>query len=118
MLAKEIMTAPAITIKETAKIYELSKLLTETKVSGVPVCDDDGQVVGFVSEADLLGLIKGNLVKDIMSRTIISVQENATLEEVAAIMRDHRIKRVPVFTGDTLIGIISRADIVAAIAGP
>lgn len=116
MLAKDIMTKEVITIKAYARIYELTKLLADHHISGVPVCDESGKVVGMVTEADLIGLKNGTQVKDIMTREVISVSVDTPIEEVAAILHDKKIKRVPVYEQGRLVGIISRADIVAAMA--
>lgn len=117
MLARDIMTADVITIKANAHIYELTRKLSEGKVSGLPVCDELGQVIGVVSEADLIGLKHGSRVRDIMSREVISVDSDTPVQKVACILAEHRIKRVPVYDGgDRMVGIISRADIVDAMA--
>ncbi len=116
MLAKDIMTTEVITINETAKIYELTKILAEHKISGVPVCDADGNVVGIVTAADLRTMSKGERIKDIMSKVVVSIEPNTPLEEIAAILNTYKIKRVPVFENGQLVGVVSRDDIVVAIA--
>ncbi|AKX94665.1 CBS domain-containing protein [Neomoorella thermoacetica] len=116
MLARDIMTTNVITITPSARIYELTRLLAEKQISGVPVCDGDNHVVGIVGEADLLGLVNGHLVRDIMSQPVIGVDAEDPVEKVAAILHEKRIKRVPVYSNGRLVGIISRADIVAAMA--
>lgn len=116
MKAGEIMTRDVITIRPYAKIYELTKLLVEARVSGMPVCDDMGQVLGMVSEADLICLERGNRVEDIMCRDIVFVDVDTPVEIVASTMLEHNIKRVPVYSKGRMVGIISRADIVAAMA--
>jgi len=116
MLAKDIMTKQVICIQETAKIFELTKLLTEKMISGVPVCNKRGKVVGIVTERDLIGLKKGELVKDIMTPAVIGVRPDQTIEEVAATLHSNKVKRVPVFEAGNIIGIISRSDIIFAIA--
>ncbi|NLW07469.1 MAG: CBS domain-containing protein [Clostridia bacterium] len=117
MLARDIMNPDVITIRANAHIYELTRKLSEGKISGLPVCNEMGQVVGIVSEADLIGLKHGCRVKDIMSREGISVGSDTPVQQVACVLAEHRIKRVPVYDGDDrLVGIISRADIVDAMA--
>ncbi len=115
MLARDIMTTNVITIAPTARIYELTRLLAEHHISGVPVCEDD-QVVGIVSEADLLAMTNGHRVGDIMSPEVIGVDAEEPVEKVAAVLHEKGIKRVPVCSNGRLVGIISRADIVAAMA--
>lgn len=116
MKAKDIMTVKVITISAAAKIYELTQLLVENKISGVPVCDDDGQLVGMVTNSDLIALKKGERVRDIMTPNIISVGADFTIEEVAAVLNNNKIKRVPVFEDKRMVGIISRGDLIRALA--
>jgi CBS domain-containing protein len=109
------MTTNVITIAPTARIYELTRLLAEHHISGVPVCEDD-RVVGIVSEADLLTMSNGHRVEDIMTREVTGVEIDDPVEKVAAVLHTKGIKRVPVYSNGRLVGIISRADIVAAMA--
>ncbi|PRR74855.1 CBS domain-containing protein [Neomoorella humiferrea] len=116
MRAKDIMTKDVITISAYAPIYELTKLLAENDISGVPVCDESGKVIGMVSEADLIALKNGSRVVDIMNPEVIAVSQETPVEEVAVVLHTKKIKRVPVYEKDQMVGIISRADIVAAMA--
>ncbi|MBM4298684.1 MAG: CBS domain-containing protein, partial [Deltaproteobacteria bacterium] len=85
------------------------------QISGAPVAGKNGKIVGVVSEADIVAK-KGKTVSDIMSKKIISVSEETPVEELAQLMTTHAIKRLPVMNGDKVVGIVSRADIVSAIA--
>ncbi|MDK2820964.1 MAG: hypothetical protein PWP31_929 [Clostridia bacterium] len=116
MIAKDIMSTNLIMINANAKIYELTKLLADNHISGVPVYDESNNVVGMVSEADLIGLKNGNCVRDIMNTEIVGVDVNTPVEKVASILNEKKIKRVPVYANGSVVGIISRADIVAAMA--
>lgn len=116
MRARDIMTKEVITISAYAPIYELTRLLAERDISGVPVCDEGGKVIGMVSEADLIAMKNGTRVIDIMNPEVITVGPETPVEEVAALLHMKNIKRVPVFEKDQMVGIISRADIVAAMA--
>jgi CBS domain-containing protein len=115
MTAKNIMTRKVITIDPAAAIKELAKVLSRNRISGVPVVDKKGSILGVVSEADIIGK-KGRQVKSIMSSEVISVGEETQVSEIAALMTSHRIKRVPVVRDGKLVGIISRGDIVSAVA--
>jgi CBS domain-containing protein len=115
MIAKDIMTRDIITVNPTMSIKALAMTLIKNQISGAPVADKDGKIVGVVSEADIVAK-KGKDVKAIMSKKVISVSENTSVEEIAKLMTTHAIKRLPVMNAGKLMGIVSRADIVSAIA--
>ena len=115
MIAKNIMTRDVITVTPTMTIKNLAMTLIKNQISGAPVAAKNGKIVGVVSEADIVGK-KGKDVKAIMSKTIISVNEETPVEKIAQLMTTHKIKRLPVMRGDKVVGIVSRADIVSAIA--
>ena len=115
MNAKEIMTRDIITVSPSMKVKDLAMTLIKNQISGAPVANKDGKILGVVSEADIIGK-KGKDVRAIMSKKVISVSENATVEEIAQLMTTHAIKRLPVMNGAAIVGIVSRADIVSAIA--
>ena len=115
MQAKDIMTRDIITVSPTMTIKSLAMTLIKNQISGAPVAGKNGKIVGVVSEADIVAK-KGKDVKAIMTKKIISVAEDTAVEEIARLMTTQKIKRVPVMRGDQLVGIVSRADIVSAIA--
>jgi CBS domain-containing protein len=115
MIAKDLMTREVITAKPTMTVKNLAATLIKNQISGAPVASKDGRIIGVVSEADILSK-KGKVVRAIMSKKVIRVSEDTPVEEVAKLMMTHRINRLPVFRGDELVGIISRADVVGAIA--
>jgi CBS domain-containing protein len=115
MIAKNIMTRDIITVAPTMTVKNLAMTLIKNQISGAPVSSKDGKIVGIVSEADIVAK-KGKDVRAIMSKKIISVTEETTVEEIAQLMTTHKIKRLPVMKGDKVVGIVSRADIVSAIA--
>lgn len=144
LTAKEIMNKKVITIKKDASINELSELLVNNKISGVPVLDENGSLAGIVSEGDIivqnsdlhfpryfklldaiiylesLNKFKRNLqkhlatkVEDIMTVKVKIVDEDTPINEIADIMLDSRVNRLPVMDkNNKLVGIITRADIV------
>jgi CBS domain-containing protein len=114
-MAKNIMTRDIITVSAGMKVKDLAMTLIKNQISGAPVVDRNGKIVGVVSEADLVAK-KGKDVKSIMSKKVISVTEETPVEEIAQLMSTHRIKRLPVMNGGEVVGIVSRADIVSAIA--
>ena len=115
MFAKDIMTKDVITVSPTATVRNLAMTLIKNQISGAPVAGRNGKIIGVVSEADIVAK-KGKDVKTIMSKNIISVTEETAVEDIARLMTTHRIKRLPVMRGQNVVGIVSRADIVSAIA--
>ena len=115
MQAKDIMTRDIITVPPTMTIRNLATTLIKNQISGAPVAAKNGKILGVVSEADIVAK-KGKDVKSIMSKTIISVAEDTAVEEIARLMTAQKIKRAPVMRGEDVVGIVSRADIVSAIA--
>jgi CBS domain-containing protein len=115
MIAKDIMTRDVITVSPTTSVKGLAMILIKNQISGAPVAAKTGKIIGIVSEADIVAK-KGKNVKAIMSKKIISVNEDALVEEIARLMTTHKIKRLPVMRGDEVVGVVSRADIVNAIA--
>ncbi|HEY7318283.1 MAG TPA: CBS domain-containing protein [Candidatus Binatia bacterium] len=115
MIAKDIMTRDIITVAPTMSVKNLAMMLIKNQISGAPVSAKDGKIVGVVSEADIVAK-RGKDVRSIMSKKIISVDEETPVEAIAQLMTTHKIKRLPVMRGDQVVGIVSRADIVSAIA--
>ncbi len=115
MKVKDIMTTPVITVKEDQTRQQAATLMAKHRISGVPVVNEDDMVVGIVTEYDVIGR-KGQKVRDIMTRSIISVSPDTDLEDVGHILVNQNIRRLPVLEGGRLIGIISRSDLVREVA--
>ena len=115
MHAVKVMTRPVVTVPADATVWSAADILLGARISAAPVVEPDGRMVGIVSEADVIGHI-GAIVSDVMTEGVISVEETATVEEIATLLSQHRIKRVPVMNGGSLRGMVSRSDIVRAIA--
>jgi CBS domain-containing protein len=129
------MTTRVIWVKKDATFREMATALREHRVSAFPVVDDDGQVIGVVSEADMLnkealddepGVISGILHRrdqakargitagDLMTTAVVAVRPDDTVEHAAKLMYDRRVKRLPVTDENgRLVGIISRADVLS-----
>ena len=144
MNVSDIMRRSFATIKPDAPLLDAAHLLIETNQRGLPVIDHDGALVGVISEGDflhrteldinpprgnwleeLLGIEEGTparrrmqaqLVREVMAPDPICVDEEATLNEVVALMDASHIAQLPVVCGGSVVGIISRADLVAAVA--
>src|ERR671931_408250 len=110
----DVMTHNVITVSPQTPVTEAAERLAANRITGMPVVDEHGSLVGVVSEFDIIGK-SGRTVGEIMTRGVISVSPQTPLEEAAHILTGARIRRLPVLDGAQLVGIISRADIVARI---
>ena len=118
MIARDIMTRKVYTIRSDASAQEAAQLLDQHRISGLPVVDEGSDIIGIVTEADIISKVdrEGLRVSEIMSNEIISVNEETPVSEIALLLTERKIKRVPVVQDGKLVGIVSRADIVHAVA--
>ena len=144
MQAKDIMTTNVVTVAPDVDVAEIAKLLLERGVSAVPVIDEGGTLLGIVSEGDLmrrpetetdrprswwLDLVAGpedvardyvkshgRHARDVMTRSLVTVEEGTPVGEIAALLEHHRIKRVPVVRDGKVVGIVSRANLLQGLA--
>jgi len=118
---KSIMTKGVITVLDTLPIYEALDLLMKNKVSGLPVVNKKEDVVGILSEKDVLKILldkKLNVkktVSDYMSREVISFSEEDDAIDICKFFIRSHIRRVPIVKDGKLVGIVSRRDIVSII---
>lgn len=139
MLASEVMTREVITIEPQTDVREIVDLMIHNRISGLPVVDGQGRVLGIVSEGDLMRRVEnqterrdswwlaalfdarddsGSYIKsharraeDLMTRDPVSVTEDTPLFRIAQLLEKHHVKRVPVVRDDKLVGIISRSNL-------
>jgi CBS domain-containing protein len=144
MKARDVMVSPVITAKPDSTVKEVAKTLVDRHVSAVPVVDDAGKLVGIISEGDLmhraevgterryrwwprlvrgdasvpLGYIKAHARRaaDIMTRNVFTATPETPLDEIAVLLERNSIKRVPIVLDGQLVGIVSRANLVQALA--
>jgi len=143
MQAKDIMTVNVVTVSEDTPVHEIVSVLLRYRISAVPVIDGARKVVGIVSEGDLLrgegtsrtsvrhpwwleavfvgqtvtyDKARGRRAGAVMTRNVITVDEDAPLNEIAELLERHHIKRVPVLSGGKLAGIVSRANLLHGLA--
>lgn len=107
---RDIMNYDKETVTADLSIAELARKLIDLRLTGLPVVDASGALTGMVSEYDVISR-SGTTVNDIMSRGLISVTEDAKVEQVASLMGLHGIRRVPVVRAGQLVGTVSRADL-------
>jgi CBS domain-containing protein len=144
MLVRDVMVAPVITVEPSASVQEVAKLFLEKQISAVPVLDGKGKLVGIVSEGDLLHRVEAGTerhrswwlralvhdqvladeyikshsrkVSDVMTRDVITASPDMPLHEVAALMEKNAIRRLPILENGQLVGIVSRANLLQAVA--
>lgn len=106
----DIMTTNVISVPATLPVKEVAALLNAHRITGVPVTDAQGRVVGVLSEFDIIAR-HGVTAAEIMSADVISVTADTDVSEVAQLLTDRRIRRVPVLKDGSLVGIVSRSDL-------
>jgi len=122
--AKDIMTRPVVSARKNASARDIAMQVLAGLYSGMPVTDEDGRVIGVVTEFDLLKQVyEGReLVKltagDVMTKTPISVDVNASVDEILKTMMENNIVRLPVTGDGRLVGVIARCDILRAFIEP
>lgn len=113
--AGEIMSTPVHTVSPGDPVGTVADLLRSKGISGVPVIDAAGALLGLVSEYDLLAK-SGATAADVMTTSVISVSAGTPIADVRHLLVDRRIRRVPVVVNGELVGIVSRGDVVALLA--
>jgi CBS domain-containing protein len=116
--AKDIMSTTVTTVHEYANVMEVIKLLVEHNVTGLPVVDDSGRLLGMVTEKDILMLllydpdVKGKTVTDLMTTEITHFDEDENLMTIFESLVKSNFRRVPILSEGRLVGIVSRRDII------
>lgn len=141
--AKDVMTSPVVTVRPGTPVREVSGLMLEHRISGLPVVDEDGRLVGIITESDLLQKASGpsplerlaflrpeqaqeldqhlrryeaKVASEMMTRPVVTAEETTSLRELARLMADRRINRVPIVRDGHVVGIVTRHDILKAFA--
>jgi len=122
---KDIMTTGVVTVRPDTPHQTVAAMLRQHRVSGFPVADDDGKVVGVVTETDLVALVAGRrhsrhraaeqaTAGDLMSHPAVTVGPDDPVKTAARLMRKQRLQRLPVVDRDgRLAGIVSRSDVLS-----
>lgn len=145
MKAKDIMTTAVVTVTPDSTVVHAIRLMLQRKISGLPVVDAAGRIVGMVTEGDLLRRVEtgterrrprwlefllgpgrlaeeythahGRKVEEVMTASPVTAGEESSLEEIVHLMEKRQIKRVPIVRdGEQLVGIVSRANLLHALA--
>ena len=145
MKAQDVMSRPVFSTTPTDSVTNAIRVMLQNHISGLPVIDAEGRLQGMITEGDFLRRAEtatqrqrprwiaflagpgrladeyvhthGRKVGEIMTPEPVTVAEETPLEEVVSLMEKRRIKRVPVMKGDKVVGIISRANLLYALAG-
>lgn len=122
--AKDLMTRPVMSARKSASVRDIALQLLNGFYSGMPVTDDDGKVIGMVTEFDILALLhrgkeltKAN-AGDIMVKNVLTVDVNAPIDDVIKVMLDKDVIRLPVTDKGRLVGVIARCDILKSYMEP
>ncbi|VAW19478.1 hypothetical protein MNBD_BACTEROID05-1154 [hydrothermal vent metagenome] len=116
-----VMSRNVVTIAPNSPIYEALELLKKHEVSGLPVVNNQNEIVGILSEKDVLSILINDkldvkdTVSDYMSRDVISFHENDNAIDVCKFFINSHIRRVPIVNEGELVGVVSRRDIVLLI---
>ncbi|RDI51386.1 CBS domain-containing protein [Microvirga subterranea] len=144
LTAADVMTRAVVTVRPKTSIHEIAKLLCDHHISGVPVVDDEEQLLGIVSEGDLIGHAQlvgeqrrswwqtflngptvlaqhyakshGRIASDVMTKEVVTVVETTSVADTARALEQHRIKRVPVLRDGKLVGIVTRSNLLQVLA--
>jgi CBS domain-containing protein len=144
MKAQDVMVRDVVTVGPDTEVAEAVALLVKHDISALPVVDSDGNLIGILSEADLLereelgaehhqpwwietlmpastladefAKAHGRKVSELMSTDVISASEDTPVSEIAALLERHRIQRVPIVSDGKVVGIVSRSNLIQALA--
>jgi CBS domain-containing protein len=145
--AEDIMRKDIPAVQPETTVEELGRLFIEERSTGLPVVDKNGQLLGIVTEHDLISQnrqfhiptvlrlfdafiplegskvveseikkMSATVVSDLCTRELITVREDATLDEIATIMTEKKVHHIPVLKGDKLVGMIEQHDVIKGIA--
>ncbi|QGP93500.1 Inosine-5'-monophosphate dehydrogenase [Neomoorella glycerini] len=146
ILARDIMTTDVVVVHPDDRVGDVVQLFVQEGVTSAVVIDKEGKIKGIITDGDIMAAVRQRRpvfvdlfnslfvlednndlttkvqfltprpVKDIMTRRVIAVGEDASIAEIAGLMTDHKIKQVPVVREGQLIGLVRRHDIVQAVA--
>jgi len=120
---KSIMSRDVVSVNQDSPMAKAVELLAEHDITGLPVVDDDGHLVGVITEKDVMGLLSdqdlaSHKVKDYMTEQVVSFDEEEDLIAICECLVNNHFRRVPILSQDRLAGIISRRDLIKYIMEP
>jgi len=134
MRTKDIMTTPVITVRPETGVKEAAALLVDHAISALPVVDEADELIGIVSEADLIPLEATpdprrqmlpvyhrpkpvpHTVGEVMTTSVVALPEDADAAQAARLMLDRHVKSIPIVSGDRVVGIVARRDVLKMLA--
>ena len=144
MRAADVMTTFVISVTPETTVAEAARVMLDRRISGLPVIDGEARLVGIVSEGDLLRRVEahterkrprwlelisansqlasdyvkshGRFVRDVMTTELVTAAEDTPLVEIAELLEKRRVKRVPIVRGGEVVGVVSRSDVLRAVA--
>ncbi len=145
--ARDIMVTDVLTVSPDAAVKDIARLFSERKIGGAPVVDENGKLVGIVTDGDLImqdvkihfphyiSLLDGFIllgstrkfeeqlrkavgakIEDVMTRDVATIDPDISIEDVATLMVERNVSRLPVVEGEKLVGLVSRGDIVKSLS--
>lgn len=119
MFAKDIMSKDVLSVTPDTTVYRAARLVVDNKISGVPVLSEEGELMGIVTEKDLLVILdflgvhqaKDALISECMSKDVIACSQDTPVQDISRLLVQKNIKRVPIVKEGKLLGIVSRRDI-------
>lgn len=143
MKARDVMACPVVTVMPGFSIEEVAKTLVQRRISGAPVVDGNGNLVGIISEGDLMYRVeigtrrphpywylehagkehlaaeyvkaRAQKAADVMTRKVITASPDTSLNDIAALLESNSIKRIPIVEKGELVGIVSRSNLIQAL---
>ena len=127
MRAKDIMSSPVTTVTGDTSLKDAAKILVTHEISALPVVDWRHKLIGILSEADIVpleftpdpraqmipvtGRVEAHTVEEAMTREVVALPEDASISWIASLMLEKHIKRIPIVSGEFVVGIVSRRDL-------
>jgi CBS domain-containing protein len=119
---RDIMIKEIVTVKETETLEKVCKLLVSKKLSGIPVVGPGDDLVGFISERDIIAAVgsknfQAKKTGDVMTRKVVSIDESTPVDQISQLFTDKPFRYIPVTRGGRLVGIVTRKSVINKLLG-